>query len=141
LTGSRKSLAEYHGFLGEIHWRANRPREASSELDTALKAAEQSNNRCYEAELLRLKGEVLRLDHRGVARAEQYFRKSLEVARRQKSLSWELRTATSLARLLRDQQKTAEALSLMTGIYQQFDQGFSTPDLQDAKTLIGELST
>lgn len=72
--------------------------------------------------------------------AEACFLKSLEVAREQQAKSWELRTATSLARLWQQQGKTAEAHQMLSDIYGWFTEGFDTKDLQEAKALIEELS-
>ena len=141
-TGSRKSLAEYHGFLAEIHWKAGRLEDASREVDDALAIADRSNSRCYEAELHRIKGEVARaLDPSRESEAEACFEKSLEVARRQSARSWELRGAMSLGKLRRDQGRRDDAKQVLAEVYQRFDQGFETPDLLDARALLDEWST
>jgi predicted ATPase len=75
-----------------------------------------------------------------VVKAEAYFERSLEIARSQRAKSWELRAATSLARLRRDQGKRAEARDLLEPIYGWFTEGFDTPVLQDAKALVDQLT-
>ncbi|MDB5403808.1 MAG: hypothetical protein JWQ55_5826, partial [Rhodopila sp.] len=72
--------------------------------------------------------------------AEDYFRRALDRARRQGALSWELRAATSLARLWRDQARSKEEHALLAQVYARFTEGFSTADLKEAKTLLEELA-
>jgi predicted ATPase len=85
------------------------------------------------------RGWLLGLDAAGVEQAEAAFAQTLEVARRQQAKSLELRAATSLARLWRDQGKRAQAHDLLAPIYGWFTEGFETQDLKDAKALLGEL--
>jgi len=73
---------------------------------------------------------------RAAAAAEDHYQQGLDWARRQGALSWELRAATSLARLLRDQNRSTEAIALLTPIYNRFTEGFETADLKTAKALI-----
>jgi predicted ATPase len=73
------------------------------------------------------------------AAAEDHYRQALGWARRQGALSWELRAATSLARLLRDQNRPTEAIALLVPIYNRFTEGFETADLKAAKALIDGL--
>ena len=94
----------------------------------------------YEAEQHRLEGELrLVSDRTASTAAEDCFRRALEVARAQQAKSWELRAATSLARLWRGQGGRAEARDLLAPIYDSFAEGFDTADLKDAKALLGEL--
>ena len=72
--------------------------------------------------------------------AEQHFRQALDWARRQGALSWVLRAATSLARLLRSRGRVDEARDLLAPIYKRFTEGFGTADLREAKRLIDALS-
>jgi predicted ATPase len=76
----------------------------------------------------------------GAAAAEDHFRQALDWARRQGTLSWELRAATSLARLLRNQDLLVEGLAILRPVYERFTEGFSTADLTVAKRLLDELS-
>jgi predicted ATPase len=89
-------------------------------------------------ELLRLKGEVFKLQSPSavVKKAEDLFRQALEMARRQDALSWELRAATSLARLLRDQGRSAAAIACLQPVYDRFTEGFGTADLVAAKQFL-----
>jgi len=72
--------------------------------------------------------------------AEGHFLHALNCARRQGALSWELRTATDLASLLRDQYRAAEARELLGSVYGRFTEGFATVDLQEAKSLLEHLT-
>ena len=89
-------------------------------------------------ELLRVKGELLLLQGApgAAAAAEDHFRQALDWASRQGALSFELRAATSLARLLRDQGRAADATALLQPVYDRFTEGFDTPDLKAATTLL-----
>ena len=71
--------------------------------------------------------------------AEKLYRKTLGIAREQKAKLWELRAASSLARLWRDQGRRAAGRDLLTPVYGWFTEGFATPDLKEAKALLGEL--
>jgi len=90
-------------------------------------------------ELLRLKGELLLLQNGSAAEAEALFRQALAGARRQEALSWELRAATSFARLLRNQRRPADAIACLQPVYDRFTEGFGTGDLIAAKQLLDEL--
>jgi predicted ATPase len=97
--------------------------------------------RVYEAEVHRLKGELLlRQAVPDVPQAEACFQQALTVARRQQAKSWELRAALSLSRLWQQQGKRAEARELLAPIYRWFTEGFDTLDLQEAKALLDELA-
>ena len=110
--------------------KANQNEDAGRLLDEAIVMVNNKGERYYEAELYRLKGELLLKD--GEKEAEQCFRKSLEVAESQKAKAWQLRTATSLARLYRSQGKTQAGRDLLKPIYDSFTEGFDTIDLQEA---------
>jgi predicted ATPase len=96
--------------------------------------------RQYYAEALRVKGWLLSLKG-DPAGAERSYIASLDWARQQQAKSWELRTATSYARLLCDQGRVGEAYDLLAPIYGWFTEGFNTKDLKDAKVLLDELET
>jgi predicted ATPase len=108
-----------------------------AEARTALEASERGD---LLAEAYRLQGELLqRQDVPDAAQAEVCFQHALAVARRQQAKSWELRAATSLARLWQQQGKRAAAHELLAPVYGWFTEGFDTADLQEAKTLLEEL--
>ena len=115
----------------------------------ALKAVENTGERFYEAELYRLKGELIRQRGEGrgqkerkesEAEAEVCYHRAIEVARSQQAKSLELRAAMSLSRLWQKQGKKAEARQLLAEIYGWFTEGFDTRDLKEAKALLDELS-
>jgi predicted ATPase len=107
--------------------------------DEALQRAERSNAFWWMPEALRIKGEALLVAKDDVNAAAEHFRRSLDLAHRQGALSWELRAATSLARLRRDQGRIAEARDLLASVYRRFTEGFGTADLRAAKALVEEL--
>lgn len=92
--------------------------------------------------VVELKGELLllRLALGERDEAEVCFREAMDVARRQSARSFELRAALSLARLWQSQRRTAEARRLLEEVYGWFMEGLDTPDLVEARTLLGELS-
>jgi predicted ATPase len=102
---------------------------------------EQFEANCFTPELVRLTGELsLQQGMPGAAgSAEIHFRQALEGAREHGSLSWELRAATSLARLLRNQGRAADAIACLQPIYDRFTEGFDTADLIAAKRLLDDL--
>ena len=121
--------------------KANRLDDAFSTVSEALAAVDQQEERYYEAEIHRIRGEVLlRQDHSNNAQAEKCFRKAIEIAREQSGKSLELRATTSLARLLMKQGRRDGAHSMLAEIYGWFTEGFDTADLKEAKALLGELA-
>jgi predicted ATPase len=112
---------------------------ALERLGEAMDIVEETQERSCEAELHRARGELLN----AVAKsdeAEACFVKALGIARRQSAKTWELRTAASLARLWCDQGKRTEARNLLAPIYGWFTEGFDTPILKDAKSLLDQLA-
>jgi predicted ATPase/DNA-binding winged helix-turn-helix (wHTH) protein len=111
-------------------------------IKEAIVRPELTEERWLNAELLRVKGEYfLSLGEPGAAAAaEGHFRRALDRARQQGALSWELRAAASLARLLRDQTRSKEAHEILAGVYDRFTEGFATADLRAAKSLIEEMA-
>jgi predicted ATPase len=112
---------------------------AETLLAEQLRQVEATDERWCEADIYRLRGELARrrVDLRT---AEAYLQEAVAIARRQEARHWELRAATSLARLLRDQGKRTEARDLLAPIYGWFTEGFGTPDLKEAKALLDELA-
>ena len=125
--------------LAEALGHAGRIAEGLALLEAGI---EQSEAGWLTPELLRLKGELLLLQSTPAAAetAEDLFRQALDGARRQEALSWELRAATSLARLLRDQGRPADAIACLQPVYDRFTEGFGTADLIAAKQLLDDLS-
>ncbi|WP_024512987.1 hypothetical protein, partial [Bradyrhizobium sp. ARR65] len=110
-------------------------------VEAAIDHCERTEELWLFPELLRVKSELLLLQSgsSAAATAEDHFRQALDWARRQGALSWELRAATSFARLLRDQGRPAEAMALLQPVYDRFTEGFATVDLQAAKAIIDAL--
>jgi predicted ATPase len=110
-------------------------------LAEALAATNNTGERRWDAELHRLKGEIL-LAHAAQhdTEAESCFRQALDIARRQQARSWELRAAMSLSRLWQRQGKRDAARQLLAPIYGWFTEGFDTADLQEARALLDELA-
>jgi predicted ATPase/DNA-binding winged helix-turn-helix (wHTH) protein len=115
--------------------------EGLSIVGEALVRSERHEENWCVAELLRIKGELILREGAPQAAtvAELNFLRSLDWARRQGALSWELRTSTSLARLQQDQGRTAEAHSLLQSVYDRFSEGFETADLKAAKAYLDSL--
>jgi predicted ATPase len=125
--------------LAEVLAMAGRPDEGLAAADEAVQRTERHNAFWWMPEALRIKGEVLMLSDKadGTA-AEEHFRRSLDLAHRQGALSWELRAATSLARMRRDQRRRCEARELLAAVYARFSAGFETTDLSAAKLVLDE---
>jgi predicted ATPase len=96
----------------------------------------------FNPEFLRLRGELLLLQTAPatVEPSEDLFRQALDFAHQQGALSWELRAAMSLARLLRDQRHPSDAIACLEPVYRRFTEGFGTADLIAAKQLLDGLS-
>lgn len=116
--------------------RAGRIAEGLVKIDGVIGRAERTGENWLTAELLRIKGDLLLLQDADAEIARDLFQQALEWARRQDALSWELRAATSLARLLRDQGRSAEAVACLQPIYDRFTEGFGTADLIAAKQFL-----
>ena len=109
-------------------------------ISETMTAIETSKERWFEAEANRIAGEIaLKSSEPDAAKAQVYFERALSVARAQRATSWELRAATSMARLWRDQRKKGNARELLAPVYGWFTEGFDTLDLKEAKALLDEL--
>jgi predicted ATPase len=127
--------------LAEGYDKAGQVAAGLDALHEALAMAECCGARQWEAELYRLKGELLleqTVDHTG--EAEACFQQALAIARRQQGKSFELRAAMSLSCLWQQQGKHAKARELLAEIYGWFTEGFETADLQEAKALLETLT-
>jgi predicted ATPase len=121
--------------------KTGRLNDGLSALTEALAAADEHENRYYEAETHRLKGELLlRQGNANASEAQNCFERAIEIARKQSAKSWELRATMSLARLLNEQGRRDEAHARLSEIYDWFTEGFDTADLKDAKALLEELA-
>jgi predicted ATPase len=137
--GSTLHLSEYLWYLAKAHAHLGQPDDAWRCVDEAMATMRASGETWFEAELHRVSGEIaLMLPQPDAPKAEAYFQRALEVARKQQAKSWELRAATSMARLWRDQGKQ-QARELLAPVYGWFTEGFDTRDLKEAKALLEEL--
>jgi predicted ATPase len=127
-------LAEAYGGVGQAE-------QGLRLLAEALAHVEHTGERCYEAEVYRLKGELLlRQAAPDVSQAEACFQQALTVARHQEAKWLELRATMSLARLWQQQGKCQDAYDLLAPAYGWFTEGFDTADLQEAKALLDALA-
>ena len=141
-TGAEMWSPYFRGLLAEVQGRAGR---AAVSLDLASEAVDQAERmeaQWIEADLHRLRGELLlALPEPERPAAEACFLRALAVAREQGARWWELRAATSLARLWRDQARGGEARDLLAPIHGWFTEGFGTVDLREAEALLRELAS
>ena len=139
--GVLQHTPNFLGLLAGLYIGIQNSGEALNVLDEALARVDRLEERWFEADLRRLKGEALLVLSRERAdEAEACYQQALAIAREQGARLWELRAATSLARLWADQGKRAEAHDLLAPVYGWFTEGFDTADLKDAKALLDELA-
>jgi predicted ATPase len=140
-TGARVTTPLYLTLLAEALALAGKIEEGLATLDDALAKAAVSGEKGWNAEILRLRGELIaRLPYPDPAKAEESFRTALAIAREQGTRGYELRAATSLARLWLKQGRWSEARDLLAPVYGWFTEGFDTADLKDAAKLLSELA-
>jgi tetratricopeptide (TPR) repeat protein len=134
--------AAYHlALIATALGKAARFDEGLRTIDESFPIIERTGQRHYEAEVHRLKGELLLAhDPSNAAVAEKSFRIAIEIARKQQAKSWELRAATSLARLPMKRRSRDQARAMLAEIYNWFTEGFDTADLKDAKAMLDELT-
>jgi len=157
-TGTEVLGPHFLALLAEALGENGQAAEGLRLLDKALAVSNRFGEKYYEAELYRIKGELLLMQQadRGLSRpatggsvvfeteppalaqAELCFNQSIKIAQQQKAMSWELRGAMSLVRLCQRQGKQQEARSLLAGIYARFSEGLDTVDLKEAKMLLAE---
>ena len=140
-TGAGVRVPSYLGMLGDAYTQSGRFEDAHKALDEGLEVAEKNDDRCHLAELHRLKGELLlAASPDRFAAAEDSFHRAIETAQRQRSRGWELRAAMSLARLWQRQGRRGDAYAALAAVYGTYTEGFTTPDLMDAKALLEALA-
>ena len=144
--GSRGRTTVVSGHVGEAYEKVGQIAEGLTAAGRGLWQWTKLGRTMHEAELYRLKGELLICKSRSspqtprVREAEECFLKAIEIARQQQAKSLELRAVMSLSRLWQQQGKQEEAHKLLSEIYNWFTEGFDTKDLQEAKALLEELT-
>jgi len=139
-TGTETCMTRLHARLAEACLNAERPEDGLSAVEKTSEVLCRHDEIYFEAELHRLKGELLLMQGKTESEVEACYQKALEVSRSQKAKSLELRAAMSLSRLWQKQGKKDEALKLLQEIYGWFTEGFNTGDLKEAKALLDDLS-
>jgi predicted ATPase len=141
-TGATLGLSWFLALLAETHAKHGQSQEGLRVLNEALEWVEKTGEGYWEAELYRLRGDLLSVEggSEAAAAAEASVLRSLDIARRQRAKLWELRAAMSLTRLWRGQGRLREARELLTPIYAWFTEGLDTADLQDARDLLEALA-
>jgi class 3 adenylate cyclase/tetratricopeptide (TPR) repeat protein len=140
-TGSEVAAPNYLVIIAMFLGQMGQCDEGLRTIDESFSIMERTGEFITEAEAHRIKGELLLAqDPSNAAQAEQSFRTAIEISRKQKAKSLELRATTNLARMLDRQGNRAEARAMLADIYNWFTEGFDTADLKDAKALLDELS-
>jgi predicted ATPase/class 3 adenylate cyclase len=140
-TGARLWLPIFLALQAEGHFKAGRNQAALHSIEQALATSHETGERWGIAEILRIKANLLLTTGRARPQeVEGLLIESLEIARRQQALCWELRTSCDLGRLWQEQGRSKQALQLLRTIYGRFTEGFETTDLRHAKALIERLN-
>ena len=140
-TGAKILVPLFHALLAQGYARCGKFEDGLKSLDDAFDAFRRNGEKLWEAELHRLKGELLlSISDGNGAEAETCFKKAIEIARGQSAKSFELRAAMSLARLWQGEGKRSEARDLLAPVYDWFTEGFDTTDLKEAKALLDDLT-
>jgi predicted ATPase len=159
-TGTQLLRPHFLALLAEALGKAKKTEEGLKVLEEAMATANTNGEHYYDAEIYRLKGELLvqqsaqHVLHRAAgvgktvaetdlsvhAAAERCFSESIAIAQRQKAKSFQLRAAMSASRLYRDQGRREQARSVVLEIYNSFTEGFDTPDLREARAMLDDLS-
>jgi predicted ATPase len=140
-TGARLSISFFLSVLGIAKAHLGQLDEAGRCTDEAAAAVEATGERWHEAEIHRTAGQIALMSSKpDAAKAQAHFVRALEIARAQRARSWELRAATSLARLWRDQGRRREARDLLAPVYGWFTEGSDTLDLKEGNALLRDLA-
>ena len=138
-SSARLRLPYYLSLLAHVYKKAGRTEEGLASIDEALSEARTHNERWWDAELHRLRGELLLLHGADASDVEVAILRAIEIARSQQARSLELRATMSLARLWIAQNRSEDARQQLSGLYAWFTEGFETPDLQAARLLLAHL--
>jgi predicted ATPase/DNA-binding SARP family transcriptional activator len=138
-SGARLRLPYYLSLLAQVCEKAGRAEEGQVCIDEALSEARTHNERWWDAELHRIRGELLLMHNAEVSDVEAALLRAISIARAQQARSLELRATMSLARLWSSQHRSDEARQQLSDLYAWFTEGFETPDLQAARILLAHL--
>jgi predicted ATPase len=139
-SGARLRLPYYLWLLAQVYVEARSPDEALVTLDEALDESRATNERWWDAELHRLRGDILLARGDDDEEVDFALLRAKKIAEMQYAKSLELRAATSLARHWRQRNRGGDAQRLLSGVYDWFTEGFETPDLQAAQELLAQLA-
>ena len=141
-AGAEIGRPRFLSFIAEAWIKVSRFEDAHAALIDAQAAADENEDRTFEAEIYRLKSELLlKQNPSSMEEAQRFCERAIEIARKQSAKSLELRATTSLARLLANQGRREQGRAMLAGIYDWFTEGFDTADLIDAKALLDELNS
>jgi tetratricopeptide (TPR) repeat protein len=129
----------WHALIAEMYGKLNQPEEGLTLLRESMDIVNATGYRFHEAELHRIKGELLLQQGSAASDVQSCYEKALKVARAQEAKSYEMRAAMSLVRLWQSQGKNKQAKEMLNKIYSWFTEGFETRDLREAKQLLAEL--
>ena len=138
-SNARLRLPYYLSLLAQVYRKAGRAEEGLACINEALAEARTHNERWWDAELHRLRGELLLMHGADASDVEAALLRAIEIARFQQAKSLELRATMSLARLWSTQNRCADARRQLSDVYAWFTEGFETPDLQAARLLLAHL--
>jgi len=136
-TGNMANAPMMMGYLADAYGRAGLIEQAMANVETGLALSQATRQTQWDSELHRIKGELLLEHHHDVDEAERAFQRALEIARSQQSRSLELRAALSLAKMCADRSQKNRSRELLEPIYASFSEGFESPDLVEARRLLG----
>jgi predicted ATPase len=134
--GSEIGCSQQLVSLAEVCGKAGQVEEGLAFLDRARMVMQRNDERLYEAEMHRVRGDLLLAQDSDEAKVERCYQQAVEVARQQSARSWELRAVMSLCRQWRSQGRREAARERLTQIYGWFTEGFDTPDLREAEALL-----
>jgi len=138
-SSARLRLPYYLSLLAQVYGKAGRVKQGLASIDEALAEARAHNERWWDAELHRLRGEFLLMHGADTSDGEAAILRAIEIARSQQAKSLELRATISLARLWITQNRVDDARRRLGDVYSWFTEGFETPDLQAAQLLLAHL--
>jgi len=138
-SSARLRLPYYLSLLAHVCGKAGRAEEGLASIDEALSEARTHNERWWDAELHRLRGELLLMHSVDPSDAEGAFMRAIDIAHAQQARSLDLRATMCLARLWITQHRSDDAKGRLGDLYAWFTEGFDTPDLQAARLLLAQL--